>query len=77
MNLEIGREQAEDLDGLLGVSIGELSHEIAATDNPGYRAQLVARRDRLTVFKGQLEHLLAPRAPVPGGLVRELARPGG
>ena len=51
MKLDFDREQAEEVEALVAVSLRELSHEIAATDNASYRAQLVQRRNRLRAVK--------------------------
>ena len=48
MRLEISTHQAHELKTLLDEALRELSHEIAATDNPAYRSQLLARRGSLT-----------------------------
>jgi len=77
MHLDLTREQAEDLEALLSVSLSELSHEIAATDNAEYRAGLVARRERLHAVMEATAHLLVPASALPDTLLRELARPGG
>jgi hypothetical protein len=79
MKLELTREQAQEVELLLGQSLGDLSHEIAATDNAHYRAGLVARRHRLEEVTGALGRLLLaePAAPAePRELVRELTHPG-
>jgi hypothetical protein len=79
MHLELTMEQAQALDTLLEKSLRELSHEIAATDNAGYRADLSRYRDRLAQAK---EVLGRSMTGVPGvlssapGAVRELAHPG-
>lgn len=77
MKLDMTWEQAEELDGLLTHALGELSHEIAATDNPGYRAELLARRERLSVVRAKLAGLLKPGIAVPDEALREMAHPGG
>ncbi len=79
MNLVLTDEEAAALHDLLQVALGELSHEIAATDNPGFRAELVGRRDRLLLVEGALSRqLLVPATFDDGGdaLTRELAWPG-
>lgn len=78
MHLELTTEQAQALNTLLEQSLRELSHEIAATDNAGYRADLSEYRERLVEVSGALGLRLtgAPAgAPAPG-FVRELAHPG-
>lgn len=47
MKIELTSVQAEELCRLLDLSLGELSSEIADTDNPGYRVQLKERRAHL------------------------------
>jgi hypothetical protein len=76
MRLELTKEQAQELEGLLAVTMSELSHEIAATDNASYRAELRARRERLFEIAEALETGLASTQSVPEELVRELSRPG-
>lgn len=79
MHLEMTMEQAQALDSLLQQSLRELSHEIAATDNPAYRAELNEYRDRLTGVREALSRLLteAPTtSAAPPGIVHELAHPG-
>jgi hypothetical protein len=79
MNLTLTREQADELQGVLQVALRELTHEIAATDNAGFRAALVARRARLAELNETLcRQLLVPATFDDGGdaLLRELARPG-
>ena len=81
MLLELTMEQAQALNKLLEQSLRELSHEIAATDNAEFRADLSKYRDRLVAIAGALSSLLteapgvSPPASVPG-FVRELAYPG-
>jgi len=79
MQLELTMDQAQELKTLLEQSLPELSHEIAATDNTVYRAELVAFRDRLVEVTEALSRLLAAAPgsqPPPQELVRELAHPG-
>ena len=47
MNVELTDEQCTDLRGLLREALGDLSSEIAATDNPSYREGLRAKRASL------------------------------
>jgi hypothetical protein len=47
MQIELTEEQATDLAELLRGALGELSAEIAATDNAAYRGGLRARRTSL------------------------------
>jgi len=79
MQLELTMEQAQQLKTLLEQSLPELSHEIAATDNTQYRAELNAYRDRLVEVTEALSRLLAAapgEPPRSTELVRELAHPG-
>jgi len=79
MRLELTMEQAQELKTLLEQSLPELSHEIAATDNAAYRAELSTYRDRLVEVTAALTRLLAAAPsspPAPAGLVRELVHPG-
>jgi hypothetical protein len=47
MKIELTAEQAKALEELLEGALGEMSHEIAASDNASYRHTLVERRDAL------------------------------
>jgi hypothetical protein len=78
MKLEINVEQAKALHELLLVSMREMSHEIAATDNAAYRAELVHMRDRLGEVTGMLDRELVPAPPQVEGdaILRELSHPG-
>jgi len=83
MHLELTIEQAQALNRLLEQSLRELSHEIAATDNAEFRADLSAYRDCLVEVTEALSPLLT-EAPgtsntPPGSarvFVRDLAYPG-
>jgi len=44
MHIELTEEQVSDLRDLLRAALGDLSSEIAATDNAAYREGLRARR---------------------------------
>ena len=55
MNLELSDEQARELLTLLGGVLGDLSHEIASTDNAEYRVGLRHRRDLLAAIHSSLE----------------------
>ena len=79
MNLALTDAEAEELHILLEQGLRDLSHEIAATDNALYRADLVERRRLLASASGHLRDLRAvPVAATDTGeaLERELARPG-
>jgi hypothetical protein len=54
MQVELSDEQAELLREVLDSVVGDLSPEIADTDNPTYRRQLVARRDQLRAILAQV-----------------------
>lgn len=47
MRVTLSEEQASELRGLAEVALREMSHEVAATDNSRYRAELIARRHRM------------------------------
>jgi hypothetical protein len=47
MKIELTDEQVTDLGDLLQGALGDMSSEIAATDNPAYRDGLRARRASL------------------------------
>lgn len=47
MDLHLDTTETEELVALLDASLGDLSTEIAGTDNAGYRKQLMGRRDVL------------------------------
>jgi len=79
MNLILNHEQAEELQGLLALGLRDLTHEIAATDNAGYRASLLARRRCLHEVSDLLGRQLSlPDMATDTGeaLERELAWPG-
>ena len=54
MRIELTDEQVVDLGELLRGALGDLSSEIAATDNPTYRDGLRARRASLEGVLTQL-----------------------
>lgn len=55
MTLELNDTQIEQLRRLIGRELGDLSYEIAATDNAAFRAELRARRDVLEGLERALE----------------------
>jgi len=55
MILELSESLAEELRDTLGEVIGDMSSEIAGTDNPTYREVLGARRERLRSIHSQLD----------------------
>jgi hypothetical protein len=54
MKIELTDEQALDLGELLRAALGDLSAEIAGTDNAGYREGLRTRRESLQGVLAQL-----------------------
>jgi len=55
MELTLTDAQATELRDLLEGSLGDLSSEIADTDNPSYRLALKERRTRLQAVLAQLD----------------------
>lgn len=55
MILELSQELAEELRITLEEVIGDMSGEIADTDNPAFRRGLQARRERLKSVRSQLD----------------------
>jgi hypothetical protein len=47
MNIELSDEQMTELGRLVEQAVGDLSSEIAGTDNAGYRRDLLRRREVL------------------------------
>lgn len=62
MNLQLSENEARVLRELLVAHLGDLSAEIAATDNPGFRRELRERRDLLQRVRSALEAELQQRA---------------
>jgi len=60
MLLDLSETLVEELHGTLGEVLREMSSEIADTDNPNYRGELKARRERLRAISAQIE---SPKAP--------------
>jgi hypothetical protein len=54
VDVTLSDELVEELRETIGSALGDLSSEIADTDNPGYRLTLKARRDRLQAIIGLL-----------------------
>jgi len=54
MRVELNAEERTELAILLEEALGQLSHEIADTDNAGYRRRLRARRAALTAIARRL-----------------------
>jgi hypothetical protein len=55
MELTLTDAEATELRDLLDGALGDLSSEIAATDNPSYRLALKERRTRLGAVRDRLE----------------------
>jgi hypothetical protein len=55
MILDLSQEVADELRVTLEQVIGDMSSEIADTDNPAYRRGLDASRERLRSVHSQLE----------------------
>ena len=51
MQLSLSPDELDALRRLLDEALGDLSFEIADTENPDYRAHLRDRRDRLTSIR--------------------------
>ena len=60
MELTMTEAEATELRDLLDGSLGDLSSEIADTDNPSYRLALKERRTRLQAVRAQLEAMGLP-----------------
>jgi hypothetical protein len=54
MHLDMTPDQASEMEQLLSTTLGDMSHEIAATDNAHYRALLVERRNSLRAVADEL-----------------------
>ena len=54
MNLHLDDVQADELRLVLDGALGDLSHEIADTDNASFRDRLRARREHLRAIRAQL-----------------------
>jgi len=55
MQLTLDDEQADELHKLLTQALGDLSSEIAATDNPNFKRTLRDRRHQLHAIGVQLD----------------------
>ena len=60
MELTLTESEATELRDLLDESLGDLSSEIADTDNPTYRLALKERRVRLQAVRAQLAAVGGP-----------------
>jgi hypothetical protein len=79
MNLVLTHEQADQLHGLIELGLKDLTHEIAATDNAGYRASLQQQRQVLAEVGESLGRMLSSAPADAEGVAaieRELAHPG-
>jgi hypothetical protein len=54
VNLALDEEHATELREVLDEVLGDMSSEIASTDNALYRSTLQTRRDRLRAIRAQL-----------------------
>jgi hypothetical protein len=63
MILTLSDTLASELSGVLSEVIGDMSSEIADTDNPSYRDKLRERREHLSEIKDQLEQQPAVGTP--------------
>jgi hypothetical protein len=64
MEIRVSEFEAQVLRSLLSNTLGELSMEIADTDNPAFRRELLKRREALSSIRIKL-------APVPAeGVLR-------
>ena len=55
LKVELSADQVVLLGDVLDSSIRDLSPEIADTDNPTFRRQLIERREQLRTIRGLLE----------------------
>ena len=60
MELTMTDVEAAELRDLLDGALGDLSSEIADTDNPSYRLALKERRTRLQAVRARLETVRLP-----------------
>jgi len=78
VRLELTDEQGRELQDLLVSTLGDMSHEIAATDDAAFRARLVHRRQLMADVAALLQSATTTVVELdgPSELVRELAHPG-
>ena len=77
MTLELSHEQASELAGLLDGALRDMSHEIAATDNAGYRSELMERRRLLNEVADALQAIVPSYSLEESeAVIRELSHPG-
>jgi hypothetical protein len=60
MQITLTDDEATELRDLIDGSLGDLSSEIAGTDNPAYRLVLKERRTRLQAARAQLAQVEQP-----------------
>ena len=81
MHLQLSDDQARELDALLESTLGDLSYEIAASDNPRFRSALTERRRLLLGLDNHLKAVISADGEgsevAPVLLIEELAHPGG
>jgi hypothetical protein len=77
MQLTLTDDESTELRDLLDGSLGDLSSEIAATDDPTYRLGLKARRVRLQSVRAQLVGPAGRRDGVLDGFSPPRAVPAG
>lgn len=63
MTLELSRQEAEDLAGVLELHLSEFHDEIAGTDRRDLRIELHRTWDRLQQLKQRVDALIAPEQP--------------
>lgn len=63
MTLELSRQEAEDLAGVLELHLSEFHDEISGTDRRDLRVALHATWDRLQNLKRRVDALIAPDQP--------------
>jgi hypothetical protein len=66
MIVELSEPLAEELRDTLGQVLGDMSSEIADTDNPAYRRTLESRRQLLRAVLSQLDGSDATITGAPG-----------
>jgi hypothetical protein len=80
MHLQLSEDQARELDALLETTLGDLSYEIAASDNARFRSALSERRRLLLGLDNHLKAVISAdddETEAPVLLMEELAHPGG
>lgn len=67
MVLELSDGQAAVLQDVLAGAAGDLHTEIAATDNPDYRAGLQERLETVDAIRAALGRIAPPASPAEAG----------